>query len=86
MAARIGANKMPRSENAPQPVPLLEVEGLAFDYGGVQAVQDCSFDVADGGITALIGGNGAGKSTSVLAVSGARRARKGRIRFDGERA
>jgi branched-chain amino acid transport system ATP-binding protein len=63
--------------------PLLEVKGLAFDYGGVQAVQDCSFDVADGGITALIGGNGAGKSTSVLAVSGARRARKGSIRFDG---
>jgi branched-chain amino acid transport system ATP-binding protein len=63
--------------------PLLEVRGLAFDYGGVQAVQDCSFDVSDGGITALIGGNGAGKTTSVLSVSGARRARKGHIRFGG---
>ena len=70
-------------EQLPKPAALLEVRGLAFDYGGVQAVQDCSFDVADGGITALIGGNGAGKTTSVLAVSGARRARKGRIRFDG---
>ena len=79
----LGANRKAGPENVPRPAPLLEVRGLAFDYNGVQAVQDCSFDVADGGITALIGGNGAGKSTSVLAVSGARRARKGRIRFDG---
>ena len=74
---------MAEPARARQSTPLLEVKGLAFDYGGVHAVQDCGFDVADGGITALIGGNGAGKSTSVLAVSGARRARKGSIRFDG---
>lgn len=67
-----------------QPIPLLEVKELAFDYAGVQAVQNCNFSVLSGSITALIGGNGAGKTTSVLAVSGARRARKGRIRFDGD--
>jgi branched-chain amino acid transport system ATP-binding protein len=64
--------------------PLLEVSGLAYDYGGVAAVQDCSFSVPDGGVVALIGGNGAGKTTSVQCVAGALRPRRGSVRFAGE--
>jgi branched-chain amino acid transport system ATP-binding protein len=64
--------------------PLLDVSGLAYDYGGVAAVQDCAFSVPEGGVVALIGGNGAGKTTSVLCVAGALRPRRGTVRFDGE--
>jgi branched-chain amino acid transport system ATP-binding protein len=64
--------------------PLLEVAGLAYEYGGVTAVRDCAFSVPEGGVVALIGGNGAGKTTSVLCVAGALRPRRGTVRFDGE--
>ncbi|MAS41790.1 MAG: ABC transporter ATP-binding protein [Rhodobacteraceae bacterium] len=63
--------------------PLLEVRGLAYDYGRVTAVQDCGFEAAAGGVVALIGGNGAGKTTTVQCVAGALRPRAGTIRFDG---
>lgn len=63
---------------------LLNVSGLAYDYRGISAVTDCSFDVPQGAIVALIGGNGAGKTTSVKTVAGALRPRKGSILFDGE--
>lgn len=62
---------------------LLQVSGLSYDYSGVNAVTDCSFSIAPGKITALIGGNGAGKSTSVKMVAGALRPRSGKITFDG---
>ena len=64
--------------------PLLTVSGLAYEYRGVVAVQDCSFAVPDGGVAALIGGNGAGKTTSVQCVAGLLRPRQGTVRFDGE--
>lgn len=63
---------------------LLQVSSLSYDYAGVLAVTDCSFAVATGKITALIGGNGAGKSTSVKMVAGALRPRSGKIVLDGE--
>jgi branched-chain amino acid transport system ATP-binding protein len=62
---------------------LLKASGLAYDYGGVPAVMDCSLTVPEGGIVALIGTNGAGKSTSVKMIAGALRPRKGRIVLDG---
>jgi len=64
--------------------PLLSVAGLAYDYAGVSAVADCSFEVPRGRIVALIGGNGAGKTTSVKMIAGALRPRRGNILFDGE--
>jgi ABC-type branched-subunit amino acid transport system ATPase component len=64
--------------------PLLEVIGINKSYGGVHAVQDCSFSVAGGSITGLIGPNGAGKSTVINLVSGFVRPDSGVIRF-GER-
>ncbi len=63
---------------------LLQVEDLAYAYAGAVAVRDVSFAVGDGEVVALVGANGAGKSTSVKAVAGALKPARGRIRFAGE--
>ena len=63
---------------------LLEVRDLQVSYGQIEAVQGISFDVAGGEISTLVGANGAGKSTTLLALSGLVRAKGGSIRFDGE--
>lgn len=62
--------------------PLLEVEELRVRYGAVEAVHGVSFAANAGEVTALIGANGAGKSSTLAAISGLVRA-GGRIRFDG---
>ena len=63
---------------------LLRVEKLELAYGEVPACRDISFDVAEGEIVALIGANGAGKSTTLRGVAGAMLPRKGSIVFDGK--
>ena len=63
---------------------LLEVRGLQVAYGYVKAVQGIDFDVPAGQIRTLVGSNGAGKSTTLLALSGLVRAQGGSMRFDGE--
>ena len=63
---------------------LLEVEGLELSYGEVPACRDISFYVEEGEIVALIGANGAGKSTTMRGVAGVMLPRRGRIVFDGE--
>ena len=63
---------------------LLEIDKLSVFYGSIEAVSDLSFSVEEGSITSLIGANGAGKSSTLLAVSGIVRPRVGRIRFAGE--
>jgi branched-chain amino acid transport system ATP-binding protein len=63
---------------------LLEVRGLQVAYGHIEAVQGIDFEVGAGEIRTLVGANGAGKSTTLLALSGLVRARAGSIRFDGE--
>jgi branched-chain amino acid transport system ATP-binding protein len=65
-------------------VALLEVSDLCVRYGGVEAVRGISFSVDEGGIVALIGANGAGKSSTLLAVSGLVRPWSGTIRFAGQ--
>ncbi len=62
--------------------PLLEVEELRVRYGAVEAVHGVSFAVNAGEVTALIGANGAGKSSTLAAISGLVPS-GGRIRFDG---
>ncbi len=66
------------------PDALLEVSNLAYSYNGLAAVRDVSFHVGSGEVVALLGGNGAGKSTTVKVVAGALKAKAGTIRFDGE--
>jgi len=62
---------------------LLSIEGLDCRYGKVQAVRGLSIEVAKGELVALIGANGAGKSTTLKAISGIVRPTAGRISFEG---
>jgi branched-chain amino acid transport system ATP-binding protein len=63
---------------------LLQVENLTVTYGSIQAVSDVSFQVEEGEIAALIGANGAGKTSTLLAVSGLLKPASGRILFEGQ--
>ncbi len=63
---------------------MLEVRGIDVFYGDVQVIWDVSFSVKQGEIIALIGANGAGKSTTLKTVSGIVRPTKGEIVFNGE--
>ncbi|WP_066951463.1 ABC transporter ATP-binding protein [Microtetraspora fusca] len=62
---------------------LLEVRGLCAGYGAVPALDDVSFHVERGEIVALLGGNGAGKTTVARSVSGLHRASSGKVLFYG---
>lgn len=65
--------------------PLLEANGLRKRFGGVIAVDGCSFAVSMGTITGLIGPNGSGKTTVFNLVTGYVRADGGAVTFDGAR-
>jgi branched-chain amino acid transport system ATP-binding protein/branched-chain amino acid transport system permease protein len=65
--------------------PLLEVTGLTKHFGGLKAVDDCSFTVPEGSITGLIGPNGSGKTTVFNLLTDTIRADSGTIVFDGKR-
>ncbi len=63
---------------------LLEIEDVSLLYGRIQALHGISLTVDEGEIVALIGANGAGKSTTMRAISGIRPVASGRIKFAGE--
>jgi len=63
---------------------MLEVQGLEVNYGHIEAVRGIDLQLEAGGITALVGANGAGKSTTLLALSGLLPKRRGRVLFEGE--
>jgi branched-chain amino acid transport system ATP-binding protein len=62
---------------------VLEAKDLVVGYGAVKALDNVSIEVADGSITAMLGANGAGKTTFLRAVSGLVRPRSGRIAVGG---
>ncbi|MBR0936806.1 ABC transporter ATP-binding protein [Bradyrhizobium jicamae] len=62
---------------------LLDVSGLQIFYGDLQAVFDMNFTVGNGEAVALVGANGAGKSTFLKALVGLNEQRSGAIQFDG---
>jgi branched-chain amino acid transport system ATP-binding protein len=62
---------------------LLELDNITLAYGRIEALHGISLTVAEGEIVALIGANGAGKSTTMRAISGLRPVAGGKIRFDG---
>jgi branched-chain amino acid transport system ATP-binding protein len=64
--------------------PLLEVAGLKVNYGAVAAIKGVDIAVAAGEVVALLGANGAGKSTILRTISGLSRPRAGRITLAGE--
>jgi len=63
---------------------LLEVRKLNVHYGAVHAIRDLDLDVAEGEFVALIGANGAGKTTFLRTVSGLKRATSGSIAIQGK--
>jgi branched-chain amino acid transport system ATP-binding protein len=63
---------------------LLELDNITLAYGRIQALHGISLTVDQGEIVALIGANGAGKSTTMRAISGLRPVAAGAIRFDGQ--
>ena len=63
---------------------VLHVENATMQFGGVVAVDNLNLDVNEGEIVALIGANGAGKSTTLKTVSGLLRSKTGSIKFMGE--
>ena len=65
--------------------PLLQIQGLTKRFGGIVAVDGCSFSVGTGTITGLIGPNGSGKTTVLNMLSGYMASDAGSIRFDGRR-
>lgn len=64
-------------------MPLLSLSGLVAGYGGITAVKGIDLAVETGEIVTLIGSNGAGKSTTLRAISGLVRPRSGTISFSG---
>jgi branched-chain amino acid transport system ATP-binding protein len=73
----------PTPQRATEPAsPILEVRDLEVAYGAIQAVRGVSFTISKGEIVALIGANGAGKSTILNTLSGLLRARSGSARFE----
>jgi ABC-type branched-subunit amino acid transport system ATPase component len=69
---------------SPASAPIIALEGVAKAFGGIQAVEGCTFAVAPGLITGLIGPNGAGKTTIFNLITGFLRADRGSIRLEGE--
>lgn len=74
----------PLSRRSAQSAPsVLQVQGLTKQFGGIRAVNDVSFDLAEGEILGLIGPNGAGKTTIFDLISGILPADRGSIRLKG---
>ena len=66
--------------------PLLEIDRLHVKYGNVEALHGISLSVSQGEIVTILGANGAGKSTTLRAISGLLKPSGGEIRFDGRPA
>jgi branched-chain amino acid transport system ATP-binding protein len=66
-------------------MPRLEAKNIVVSYGPLEAVREASFTVGDGEIVALIGSNGAGKSTTLKALMGLLKVTRGELFLDGER-
>jgi len=66
------------------PTPILTARGLVKRYGRVTALDACDFDLYPGEILAVIGDNGAGKSSLIKALSGAITVDEGRIELEGQ--
>jgi len=63
---------------------VLEIQNLIVNYGAIAALQGISLSLKQGDIVTLIGANGAGKSTTLRAISGLKRAAAGTILYEGQ--
>jgi branched-chain amino acid transport system ATP-binding protein len=64
--------------------PLLEVDHVVVQFGGVTAVNEACFSADPGTVTGLIGPNGAGKTTCFNVISGLQKPTRGKVRFQGK--
>lgn len=78
------SNQRVQREAMAQTKAYLTVEGLSVAYGGIQAVKGIDLTVQQGQTVALIGANGAGKSSTLRAITGLVPKADGRILFDGD--
>ena len=65
------------------PSAILEVKGVTKSFGAVDVLQGIDFSVEAGSVTALVGDNGAGKSTRIKGLAGKQPFYSGKIFFDG---
>ena len=63
---------------------MLKVENLKVRYGAVTAVKDVSLEISEGEMVSLLGANGSGKTTTMLAIAGALKVGSGKVTFKGE--
>jgi branched-chain amino acid transport system ATP-binding protein len=63
---------------------MLQIEELVTDYGPIRAVDGVSLEVPEGSVTAVLGANGAGKTSLLRTICGLERATSGRVKVDGE--
>ncbi|HEY1446858.1 MAG TPA: ATP-binding protein [Acidimicrobiales bacterium] len=73
-----------RQEAAPDEIPVLQMSNIDFSYGHVQILFGVSVEVKRGEVLALLGTNGAGKSTALRVASGLETASRGVVRFNGQ--
>jgi branched-chain amino acid transport system ATP-binding protein len=75
---------MSRFASEANPMPLISLEGLVVRYGEIEAVRGLTLSVEAGEVVTLLGANGAGKSTTLRAISGLLKPAAGDIVFDGK--
>lgn len=71
-------------ERAHSRAPLLELKNVSLNYGGIQALNDINLEIFSGEVVSLIGANGAGKSSTLRAISRIVKTRAGSIIYDGK--
>ncbi|MBU5313964.1 ABC transporter ATP-binding protein [Tissierella carlieri] len=64
---------------------MLELSNVNVYYGGIHALKNISIKIEEGEVVTLIGANGAGKSTTLKAISGMEKPKSGEIKFNGEK-
>jgi branched-chain amino acid transport system ATP-binding protein len=64
--------------------PFFKLDGVSVSYGPIEALRDVTLEVGEGEVVCLIGANGAGKSTTLMTISGILKPKAGRKFFDGE--
>lgn len=67
-----------------RPSPLLKISGLYKNFGGMQAIDDLNFEVAEGELLGMIGPNGSGKTTAVNLITGFVKPTEGEVRYRGK--